>query len=252
MGTVIGSSFLNSLCASYNGVDEHMITTPTSEVRNGTSGAWSMWVRIPATFTVDQVGICLGMGADGVGRLNFGVRRIGNTGTSTYFTFSYTNASGTFAYSATTTALAANTWYHVVFQSTGSAWQVFVNGVAQTLTQWAGTTSNSGDWFGDMSGSNARMTTGVNYAAGAIGTVYFNGRLDEVTYFNRSLSSAEVSWLYNGGTRRNVLTDPDLNSAARIWWRLGDSRDSATTVFDELTTNDLTLVNMDTSNYVAP
>ena len=35
-----------------------------------------------------------------------------------------------------------------------------------------------------------------------------------------------------------------------VWWRFGDSRDSATTVFDEIGTTDLTLVNMDSTNYV--
>ena len=39
-------------------------------------------------------------------------------------------------------------------------------------------------------------------------------------------------------------------SALTTWWRMGDSRDSATTVFDEIGSNDMTLVNMDASNYV--
>ena len=76
-------------------------------------------------------------------------------------------------------------------------------------------------------------------------------RIDECIYVNRPLTSTEIAALYNGGVPRNphrVGLGADLKS----WWRFGDSRDTGSTIFDEIGSNNLTTVNMDASNYGTP
>lgn len=70
----------------------------------------------------------------------------------------------------------------------------------------------------------------------------------EVVMGMGSIGSTEVTWLYNGGTRRN----PHRYPLGHTWYRMGESRDNATTIYDEIGSNNLTLVNMDASNYVTP
>lgn len=73
-----------------------------------------------------------------------------------------------------------------------------------------------------------------------------------ITTISISLYHAFVAWRWHADrVTRNphrVGFGADLIS----WWRFGDSRDSATTIYDEIGSNHLTLVNMDASNYVAP
>lgn len=250
MGTLIMPSvFRNARCAEFNGTNEYMVRTGTLSFRSDTAGAMSMWIRIPATFGSDQVQFCGVFYVSDNDRILIGVRRIVWTGTGTFFSFSTVRSGTVRGYSATTTALTANTWFHVVLQSTGTSYEVYVNGTAQTITQWFGPTANNGDWCGDFTGPSARLQFGANYVSGAPAS-YYAGRLDEFDYVSgRALTSGEVSEIYNSGTPRNPHK---LSFASEVaaWWRFGDSRDSATTVFDEIGTNDLTLVNMDATNYV--
>lgn len=254
MGSLIApSSFLNQKCADFNGTDEYMSRTGTLSFRSDTAGAWSMWVRIDNTFAADGFRIIWGFGTSGTNRFNFGVRRITATGTGTFFTFATVVGGVTRGYSATTTALAANTWYHVVFQSSGTAYSCSVNGTSQTITQWTGAAANTGDWFGDHTGTAPWFTVGVNNGpASALGANFFEGRMDEFLYLpGRVFTAGEVTEIYNSGVRMNPHRFSMISSLT-TWYRMGDSRDSATTVFDEVGGNDMTLVNMDASNYVAP
>jgi hypothetical protein len=145
-------------------------------------------------------------------------------------------------------------WHHIVVQSNGTAWAMWVNGVSQTMTRWDGfATANNGNWYGDVSGSDHSLSVGARFMSNVYGPNYYAGLMDEVVYLTgRIFTSGEVAEIYNGGTPMNPHR-LSMISELTTWWRMGDSRDSATTVFDELSGgNDLTLVNMDASNYVAP
>lgn len=77
---------------------------------------------------------------------------------------------------ATTTAMSTGTSYVIGVISTGTAWELRVNGVSQALTVASG--SNSGDWFGDTSARDsatlgARKTTSENtFLNGYIGEAF--------------------------------------------------------------------------------
>lgn len=79
-----------------------------------------------------------------------------------------------------------NSWHHVVVNTLDHAGpsEIYVDGVNKTL-------SVGGDWRTDN-----RVTIGVNILT-LTNTLYFNGSLDEVMVFNRTLSSSEVLALYD-------------------------------------------------------
>jgi hypothetical protein len=256
MGTLIGSTFRNALCSDFNGTDEYMSRTGAS-FSGDTAGAWSFWVKLDAVFGVNDNDVVVGFGVrSGANNseMFFGPRRNINTGTGTFMAITHraTNAGTINGYSGTTTPLTAGSWHHIIVQSNGTAWSMWVDGTSQTMTLWAGGGSNTGDWYGDVSGSDHSLSIGARFMSNVFGPNYYAGLLDEVVYLGgRIFTSGEVAEIYNGGVRKNphrlsMIADLD------VWWRMGDSRDSATTVFDEIGSNDLTLVNMDASNYVAP
>ena len=255
MGSLIApSSFLNQKCADFNGTNEYMYRDDPS-FKGDTAGAWSFWVKLDAVFGVNDVDFIFGYGVrSGANdsRFQIGPRRNAATGTSTYMSLIHvsTNGGTIFGYSGTTTALSAGAWTHVIVQSNGTAWSMWINGVSQTMTSF-GAAANDGNWYGDVSGTGHRMTIGVQYASNAIGANFYAGLLDEVTYLSgRIFTAGEVASLYNSGTRTNPRKLASIQADLVTWYRMGESRDSATTVFDEVGSNDLTLVNMDASNYV--
>jgi len=91
--------------------------------------------------------------------------------------------------------LALDTWHFLAFRhinSTGVITQR-VNALSNTVTRPAGETWNSG---------NTAFHLGSRAFAGAQG--YFNGSIDECARWNRALSDAELSELYNSGNGINL------------------------------------------------
>jgi hypothetical protein len=114
--------------------------------------------------------------------------------------------------------------------------KIYVDGVEQTLT---GTTSLG--WFGDFSGDNYKMGM-------ATGTTdnYFEGQIDDVMFFNRTLSQGEIDTLYNSGNGLypNISISP-YNSGLIAGYRL-DERTGDTTSDLSGNSNTATLVNTPT------
>ena len=80
-----------------------------------------------------------------------------------------------------------NTWYHLVGTWNGTHLQVYVNGVAEDNTPPALANIHSTD--------NRGIRLGTDTA-----TEWYNGSIDEVMIFNRSLSAQQILALYNNRT----------------------------------------------------
>jgi len=89
--------------------------------------------------------------------------------------------------SGTTTTFVADRWYHLAVVSTGTAWALYVNGVAEALTVDTG--SNTGDWLADVSN---RDNVCVGILRRSTLAQYFNGEIGDITYWNRALSAEEI------------------------------------------------------------
>lgn len=254
MGSLIApSSFLNQKCADFNGTDEYMYRDDPS-FKSDNAGGFSMWVRLDTLLGANGSRIIAGYGVNsGANDAMWSLRQFRNAGlptTSNYFAVLVraTHAGTTNILAATTTTLSTGVWYHVVVETNGTTTSFYVNGVSQTVTVLVGT--NAGTWLGDIAGTNHRLTVGCGWVANAT-NLPFPGDIDEITYLSgRVFTSGEVSSLNNSGTRTNPRKLASIQADLETWYRMGESRDSATTVFDEIGSNDLTLVNMDASNYV--
>jgi hypothetical protein len=129
---------------------------------------------------------------------------VGNTSTAnTYFSVMYGNqTSGKLAlfHRVTSngvmggTVLSKGQWWHVAATSTGSAWNLFVNGLAETLTV---TGSNSGDWFGDVTSANTVSIGTLRNSVWPNGTLWWYGRIADVMVWDRVLQPPEIADLAN-------------------------------------------------------
>jgi hypothetical protein len=75
----------------------------------------------------------------------------------------------------------------------------------------------------------------------------FNGNIDEVSFWSVALSLSEIGDIYNSGKPNNLKTHTQSANLVS-WWRMGDG-DNGTTIFDQVGSNDGSLLNMDATNY---
>jgi len=107
-----------------------------------------------------------------------------------------------------TTAVAPDTWYHVVGTAeSGGELKLYVNGREEARAEGLGALWTGGD----------RYVLGASY--GPTGTAPFHGRLDEVAVYSRTLSAAEVTDHYLRGALRldfhvRTCDQPDCSDGA--------------------------------------
>lgn len=242
---IIGSIFRDLKCAQYNGVDEASYRSSLSFGAN-TQGTFFIRVKIGSLITATSGAKCIiGVASSSSSDLLL-FRQFRNTGlgvTNNRLQVIKTGAGAVNFYGSTN--LVAGSWMSLHFASNGSALSMGINGVAETLTTLSG--SNTGAWLGSIAANRFLSFGAQNIPLG----LFFDGCLNEGMYFDRPLTPTELSWLHNAGTPRNPHRY-DWAGALKSWWRFGDSKDTGTTIFDEIGVNDLTNQNMDAGNYVAP
>lgn len=96
---------------------------------------------------------------------------------------------------ATTNPYSNNSWTHIVLTNTGTAQQVYINGLLSSTVAQSGTLRTNTD----------SLYIGTRYVLGSIGP-FFKGKLDEIAIWNRALTSGEIATLYSSTTNRNYYT----------------------------------------------
>lgn len=100
-------------------------------------------------------------------------------------------------------------FHHVVLTSDSSLWRLYIDNVSETLVS-AGSGPNNGDWFTD---TNANMLN-----LGVLGrttfTNYYDGQLDEFSFWNKTLNTTEISELYDHGINQTTpsFVSPEIPS----------------------------------------
>jgi hypothetical protein len=127
----------------------------------------------------------------------------------------------------------AGSIHHLVCGSSGSAFLIWVDGNSQSLVVNSG--SNNGDWLGDVTqtGTDQAWTLGVLRTSTFYG--YYDGKIDEVSYFNITPTQAIVDSIYNSGQPKNISAMTGLQH----YWRLEDGSGQSAT--DSKGSIDLTL-----------
>jgi hypothetical protein len=79
---------------------------------------------------------------------------------------------------------------------------------------------------------------------GGVGTSFYDGNVDEVAFWD-SDQSLNLNSVYNSGIPNDISSLSPL-----LWYRMGDS-DVYPTISDNAGSNDATMQNMSSSNFVA-
>jgi hypothetical protein len=132
-------------------------------------------------------------------------------------------------------------WNHVVWTydatSTSNEPVIYLNGASMSLS--TGGTAPTGTWYG-LPGAVDSSFAGVNTAA-------FGGAVNEVAIWNDTISPAQVLTMYNNGIGGVDLSSLGIRPVS--WWRMGNGAgDSTTTVYDQIGSNNATLVNLPTTS----
>jgi hypothetical protein len=102
------------------------------------------------------------------------------------------------AFGAGLTSIAPNTWYHVAGTYDGSNIRLYVNSVLENVTPQSGNMGGNGGF--EIGADNAG---GYNYGTGD----YFNGTIDELRIYNRTLSASEILMHYQYEFTRHNSTE---------------------------------------------
>lgn len=87
-----------------------------------------------------------------------------------------------------TTAFSTGQWYHVVAMMNSSQKQVYINGVKEI------------DYTSSITSlSTGNETIGAMWVGGSLAN-YFNGKIDEIRFYNRLLNTNEITELYQNST----------------------------------------------------
>jgi hypothetical protein len=148
-----------------------------------------------------------------------------------------------------TGSILPGTWYHVVITYAGtslaSGVKIYLNGVFQSVAATA-----------DTLGTASVATTATAQFGAMNGTNFFDGNIDEISYWNNYvLSQSEVTALWNdSGTTQGKPGDISqlaTYSNCTSWWRCGEtSGDILPTLKDAKNVINGTMTNMIAANFM--
>jgi len=100
--------------------------------------------------------------------------------------------------------VSVNTWYHVAATYNGTHTKLYMNGTESEVWVWQENGSTANTVIPPTNISGPLMTNNQNVTVGIIGFLAdyskFNGTIDEVGIWNRSLSASEIQAVYNHNT----------------------------------------------------
>lgn len=219
----------NSYSTQFDGVNDSISFGDNLNKERTAAFSFSCWIR-PRIVTTNQTiyskrdpstgrGIQIQMLANG--RLDFSIT---NTSTTNQLRVQMGSS------------ILGDTWQHVVFTYDGSSTPagcvLYINGNAIAMSTIVNNLS-------------ATALTSVAATIGAFNSgTYWDGYIDEVSFWTAVLTSAQVLEIYNGGSPKDLST-VTVYSSLEHWWRMGDS-DTFPTIADSASTGKVsgTMTNM--------
>ena len=192
-GTVIGAELVSNgrfgQAYEFDGDDDKItISMDDSRKFNGQPFSGSAWVNMNTND--DEVLIELGL--NWAGNLGY-MWKSGASGKQKFYSGS--------SHTDSTTTVSTNQWNHVAFMMNGTHVHFYLNGVPDGVQTLA------------IKNDSAETIWNI----GAEDTAHdFNGTIDEVMIFNRSLSAEEITALYNSSMKYHNFTNLDQDSTHTI------------------------------------
>ena len=250
----------NTYSVELDGTNDYLNPADTFSTLWGGTFAISVWYKTPSSFTSVDGMIVSNHYSAGKGNIEFRI-----TGTSSsaakvslWFSPSIVNGGTYNAYDKKTSdsALSTNTWYHLCWAtdrpaSGTTSSKLYINGSEATLSAggYGGIDPiHNATTFTTSSFSLIGSRNGASSGAGSTSHA-LPGLLDEMAFFDSSLSASDVTSIYNSGV------PSDISSLSPVgWWRMGDNDGgTGTTVTDQGSGgNDGTLTNGPTFSTTVP
>ena len=182
---MVGSAFAFNGTNSYIQIPDATSLKPT----NLTIEAWVKFTSLNSSVLVAPAGEQYMVFKQNTRNGNFEGYYLGKTRISgqDHFTFQVSSSGGTTIELDSVTSVATNTWYHVAAVRGPSSMQLYINGALEVQ--------------GSVSFAQDYGTLPVYF--GTSGQTYWDGKLfgtlDEVSFYNRALTSAEVASVFAAG-----------------------------------------------------
>lgn len=187
-GTAIATASFGADGVTLDGNSDYVVYNEDGWRSGDLSGSMAVWFNINA----DQTGGILGAFDDATNTRYLQLRYV----SSDNKLYLYARNADTVDYFSSDSTFQTSVWYHVAITSDGSSWALFIDGQPADITVVGG--SNSGRWFGDISGID-NITIGATNGLSLLN--YFSGTISGVKIWDRELSAAEVLELYNRGRK---------------------------------------------------
>ena len=198
-GTLVGSPTYSSLYGgslTFNGSSQYATTPAINLTTAGTVSAWFYKTGTGTPDGANVVDIFSNISSNGANGWSFGL----NTSTNK-IDFYIANNGGFGVEDFSTQTISNNTWYNVVVTYNGSNKIIYINGVQDSTF---------------ASSVNGNATTNWSIGSRNTGARNFQGRIPQVSIYNRALSAAEISQNYNALRGRYVSLDPYISSVSLL------------------------------------
>jgi hypothetical protein len=194
---------------SFDGNDDYMQIISGGGLNTFTISLWIKTNESRASPIFWQRPTIFGKSNGGSGSGDFGI--ITNNG---YIGFWSGLVSGDASYLSSTTRINDNNWHHIVVSNDGSHARLYVDGRFEASLPTGFALNNEPFWIGGKGGSESPG-------------FYHSGIIDEVRFYNRALSDAEIQALYQAKARLDYedirFTDSD-GSTLLNYWQEADGR----------------------------
>jgi parallel beta-helix repeat protein len=179
---------------TFDNVNDYISFGTSSQMRQLSAVAYTFWVKMPS----GGGGYTMGTGASGGHRYGGVQMNLNNF----YFQWTSTTPVSDTTVTGATLGLTADTWYHVAFMINfvNQTRALYINGQPVSTTM----SSIPTNWVPDTTSSGYNDAIGGRYVNSWL---YFNGALDDVQIFNRTLSSAQVKALYQKKTNKIIYSE---------------------------------------------
>ena len=207
-----GSSFASTNSFIFDGNDDYIdCNSAASSISADNEGTISVWVN-PNNIVDNQT--ILNFSASTLTRQYLILSLNSTYGFYVAMRSNSNSSSGFFVY-ANVNPFSVGTWTHLAIAQNGVSPQLYVNGVAVAQTFVVST--NDQKWMNDM-GSFDSINIGRLFTSN-LNQNYFDGLVDEFSYFSSALSSTDIETIYNNGVPNNLndLTNPPIS-----WYRMGE------------------------------
>ncbi len=192
---------------SFDGTDDNISIGNISMYDGRDDFAITAWINLNSTSGFQCI-FCKDQSGDSASQFRFS---IGENGTGK---LGYGDSSHSLGGNST---LSTSTWYHaVITRSSGAGYTFYLNGIfdGNTAPGSPPNTNSRSAYIGARESNLGGLTS------------YFNGKIDEVRFYHRSLSADEVSQLYR------LTTPTGTDTSLKGYWSFNGKDLSGTTAYD--------------------